>query len=85
MYISDVNRETQKDLVKFCERNDLTFEIWENPNEHCIATFFIHSDKRLWVVIQENMLTIYCTNIVNGETKDDWIFVDPKDYYQVTW
>lgn len=85
MYISDVNRKTQELLTHFCERNDLSFEIWENPNEPCIATFFFHDDKRLWTVATKDMLTIYCTNIVNGETKDDWIFIETQDYYQLTW
>ena len=85
MYISDVNRETQKELTKFCERNDLSFEIWENPNEPCIATFFFHNDKRLSVLAQSNMITIYCFNEVDEEIKDDWIMIDTKDYYQVTW
>ena len=85
MYISDVNRETQKELAKFCERNDLGFEIWERPDATDLATFFFHNDKRLSVLTQSNMITIYCFNEVNEEIKDDWIMIDTKDYYQVIW
>lgn len=82
MYISDVDRKTQKELANFCERNDLTFEIWENPNEPCIATFFIHDDRRLWITATRGIVTIYCSDNNNS---DDWIFVDTTDYYQLIW